>query len=156
MEIKANNVNYKLSEVEENNITLEEIDTIEWKYGSELAANFLSINFEDVSEMLYSLDDIEEIDPTEETLENALILVNEYYVDKTVYFCLQQLSDEEIVVFEDVDSFLLNGLSMLANLDLEKKENIIYFLDVDKLLNSLENNGEIFISDNGKVFKLDF
>ena len=148
MEIKANNVNYKLSEVEENNITLEEIETIDWKYGSELAANFLLINFEDVSEMLYSLDDINEIDPTEETLENALILMNEYYVDKTVYFCLQQLSDEEIVVFEDVDSFLLNGL--------EKKENIIYFLDVDKLLNSLENNGEIFISDNGKVFKLDF
>ena len=109
MKIKANNIDYRLSEVEENNITLEEIDTIEWKYGSELAANFLSINFEEVSEMLYSLDDIEEINPTEETLENALILVNEYYSDKTVYFCLQQLIDEEIVVFEDVDSFLLNG-----------------------------------------------
>ncbi len=106
--------------------------------------------------MLYALDDINEIDPTEKTLENALILVNEYYSDKTVYFSLQQLQDEEIVVFEDVDSFLLNGLSMLSNLDLEEKENIIYFLDVDKLLNSLENNGEIFISDNGKVFRLDF
>ena len=91
MEIKANNVNYKLSEVEENNITLEEIETIDWKYSSELAANFLSVNFEDVSEILYALEDIEEIDPTEETLENALILVNEYYSDKTVYFCLQQL-----------------------------------------------------------------
>ena len=132
MKIKANNIDYRLSEVEENNITLEEIDTIEWKYGSELAANFLSINFEDVSEMLYSLDDINEIDPTEETLENALILTNEYYSDKTVYFCLQQLIDEE------------------------EKENIIDFLNVDKLLHSLENNGEIFISDNGKVFRLDF
>ena len=156
MKIKANNIDYRLSEVEENNITLEEIDTIEWKYGSELAANFLSINFEDVSEMLYSLDDIEEIDPTEETLENALILVNEYYTDKTVYFCLQQLSNEEIVVFEDVDSFLREGLRMLSNLDEEEKENIIDFLNVDKLLHSLENNGEIFISDNGKVFRLDF
>lgn len=156
MKIKANNIDYRLSEVEENNITLEEIDTIEWKYGSELAANFLSINFEDVSEMLYSLDDIEEIDPTEETLENALILANEYYTDKTVYFCLQQLSNEEIVVFEDVDSFLREGLRMLSNLDEEEKENIIDFLNVDKLLHSLENNGEIFISDNGKVFRLDF
>jgi hypothetical protein len=156
MKIKANNIDYRLSEVEENNITLEEIDTIEWKYGSELAANFLSINFEDVSEMLYSLDDINEIDPTEETLENALILTNEYYSDKTVYFCLQQLIDEEIVVFEDVDSFLREGLRMLSNLDEEEKENIIDFLNVDKLLHSLENNGEIFISDNGKVFRLDF
>lgn len=156
MKIKANNIDYRLSEVEENNIVLEEIETIDWKYGSELAANFLSINFEDVSEMLYSLEDIEEIDPSEETLENALILVNEYYSDKTVYFCLQQLADEEIVVFEDVDSFLVNGLSMLANLDEEEKENIIDFLNVDKLLHSLENNGEIFISDNGKVFRLDF
>lgn len=156
MKIKANNVDYKLNEVGENNITLEEIETIDWKYGSELSANFLSINFEDVSEMLYALEDIEEIDPSEETLENALILVNEYYSDKTVYFCLQQLIDEEVVVFEDVDSFLVNGLTMLSNLDLEEKENIIYFLDVDKLLNSLENNGEIFISDNGKVFRLDF
>ena len=156
MKIKANNVDYKLNEVEENNITLEEIETIDWKYGSELAANFLSINFEDVSEMLYSLEDIEEIDPTEETLENALILVNEYYSDKTVYFCLQQLIDEETVVFEDVDSFLLNGLTMLSNLDEEEKENIIDFLNVDKLLHSLENNGEIFIADNGKVFRLDF
>lgn len=156
MKIKANNIEYKLNEVEENNITLEDVETIDWKYGSELAATFLSINFEDVSEMLYALEDIEEIAPTEETLENALILVNEYYTDKTVYFCLQQLEDEEIVVFEDVDSFLLNGLTMLSNLDLEEKENIIYFLDVDKLLNSLENNGEIFISDNGKVFRLDF
>lgn len=156
MKIKANNIEYRLNEVEENNITLEEIETIDWKYGSELAANFLSINFEDVSEMLYSLDDIEEIDPTEETLENALILVNEYYSDKTVYFCLQQLLNDEIVVFEDVDSFLVNGLTMLANLDLAEKENIIDFLNVDKLLHSLENNGEIFISDNGKVFRLDF
>ena len=156
MKINANNIEYKLSEVEENNITLEEIDTIDWKYGSELAANFLSINFEDVSEMLYSLDDINEIDPTEETLENALILVNEYYSEKTVYFCLQQLIDEEIVVFEDVDSFLREGLRMLSNLDEEEKENIIDFLNIDKLLHSLENNGEIFISDNGKVFRLDF
>ena len=29
MKIKANNIDYRLSEVEENNITLEEIDTIE-------------------------------------------------------------------------------------------------------------------------------
>ena len=74
----------------------------------------------------------------------------------SVYFCLQQLIDEEIVVFEDVDSFLREGLRMLSNLDEEEKENIIDFLNIDKLLHSLENNEEIFISDNGKVFRLDF
>ena len=138
-----------------NNLPLDELDA---QYLSRFDVKFEDIPFHSIRELFhsagYTIQDVIELADTELRPEDYKDMCELY--NTTGYWSAEEIIDmflgRTITIFDSIEDYVRERWYLLESVSENHRDEILDYLDLDKITRPLEVVNEIAISDKGNVF----
>ena len=138
-----------------NNLPLDELNT---QCLTRFDVKFEDIQFHTIRELFhsagYTIQDVVELADTELRPEDYKDMCELY--DTSGYWSAEEIIDmflgRTIAIFDSIEDYVRERWYLLESVPENHRDDIIDYLDLDKITRPLEVANEIAISDKGKVF----